>query len=559
MRNDLPPGLFGNRYRAVRELGRGGFATVYEAWDEVASRRVALKLVDRRALDLAGGMHRFHREATVLQHLAHPNIVRAYDAGEHGGAPYLVLELLDGVTVEAALRDHGAMPAARVVIIARGLLGALADAHRAGVVHRDVKPANVFLCGIGGVEVAKLLDFGIAKADGMDVAKTAMGATLGTAAYMAPEQVTGDPVGPPADLFAVGLLIAEALCGERVYGGGSGLAILVAKASGKPVALPAAVVRSPFGALVARAVQLDPADRFASADAMRDALEAVASGLGVLPEGGSMRPADPLGATAPLDGLKRAAMMDSTSGTWDASAVAAGVVVPVSPSHAPSAVQTEDAYAETATHVPLAPQRTSIVSGPPGSDPGEKVEASAETERAPSTWWRRRARWLAGALIVAGLCATGVVVVIRGDGDVKRLGITVVGDDVIFIDDGDLRSRLATSKLPRTPVRECIALETADPLEVARRLAPLGLRDQHQGAIVTMWLATKGSAPMVPVSLYRVTSARVKPRGDRDRVFAEMKSRLSVQGPTFASATRILVVPTAAGMTADQLEKLVCR
>jgi serine/threonine protein kinase len=196
------------RYRVEHTLGTGAMGTVVLAHDTVLARRVAVKvLADHLAADDAF-RQRFLREARLAARLCHPNIVQVFDAGDDG-RPFLVMEYVDGDTVADRLARGPAFRREEVVALATGLSAALAQAHSMGIVHRDVKPHNVLL-GPGGV--AKLTDFGIARAleeGGM----TEIGTVLGTAPFMAPEQAAGLPVGPPADVFALGAVIRHAAGG----------------------------------------------------------------------------------------------------------------------------------------------------------------------------------------------------------------------------------------------------------------------------------------------------------------------------------------------------------
>ncbi|HET9692296.1 MAG TPA: serine/threonine-protein kinase, partial [Acidimicrobiales bacterium] len=179
----------GGRYELLRVIGRGGMADVWEAEDTTLGRRVALKVL--RAGDPALAA-RLEREARALATLDHPGLVRLLDAGEDAGRPYVVTELVAGPTVAHALRSDPPGPA-QVAAVGSQVAAALAYVHRAGIVHRDVKPSNILLDEGGR---ARLADFGIAQlgdASGM----TATGTTVGTVAYMAPEQLEGNRVGPP--------------------------------------------------------------------------------------------------------------------------------------------------------------------------------------------------------------------------------------------------------------------------------------------------------------------------------------------------------------------------
>jgi eukaryotic-like serine/threonine-protein kinase len=191
-----------DRYRIEQTLGTGAMGTVLLARDTVLDRRVAVKvLADNLAADEAF-RQRFLREARLAARLSHPNIVAVFDAGEDG-RPFLVMEYVDGETVADRLSRASGFSADEVLALATDLSAGLAHAHAMGIVHRDVKPHNVLL---GPDGVSKLTDFGIARAL-EDHSLTEIGTVLGTARFMAPEQAAGGPVGPPADVFALGAVL----------------------------------------------------------------------------------------------------------------------------------------------------------------------------------------------------------------------------------------------------------------------------------------------------------------------------------------------------------------
>jgi serine/threonine protein kinase len=204
--------LIDHRYRLERLLGRGGMAEVYRAVDTDAGRPVAVKLLrDAEPTDL----HRFRVEVAALARLDHPGVIKLLGAGSHEGVPYLVLELVEGSTLADELVD-GPLGFDRSVGVAGQLADAVAHAHRLTVVHRDVKPANVLF---DADSRARLTDFGTARlADVSGV--TATGMVIGTAAYLAPEQVRGERVGAATDIYALGLVVLECLTGTRCYPGG---------------------------------------------------------------------------------------------------------------------------------------------------------------------------------------------------------------------------------------------------------------------------------------------------------------------------------------------------
>ena len=207
--------LLDGRYRLGTLLGVGGVAEVYRALDERLHRGVAVKLFRG---DVADQLHRHEDEMRTLARLNHPSLVTVFDAGtdEMTQRPYLVMELVEGSTLSDQLR-LGPLTPVRTAEIGGAVADALAYVHGQGLVHRDVKPANVLISAGGRVHLA---DFGIARlVDSAHV--TATGDVLGTPAYFAPEQVSGEPVGPPADVYSLGLILLECLTGRREYDGTS--------------------------------------------------------------------------------------------------------------------------------------------------------------------------------------------------------------------------------------------------------------------------------------------------------------------------------------------------
>ncbi len=208
------PHVLDDRYRLEELIGAGGMADVHRATDLRLNRPVAVKLF-RPGTD-SGGEQRFHEEAQLLANLSHPGLVAVHDFGVERHRAYLVTELVDGSTLRTVF-DQQRLPLEEVVRVGTDLADVLAYVHEQGVVHRDVKPSNALLGRDGRV---RLTDFGIARlADASGL--SAGDATLGTASYMAPEQVQGDQVGPLVDVYALGLVLLEAVTGHVEYPGGS--------------------------------------------------------------------------------------------------------------------------------------------------------------------------------------------------------------------------------------------------------------------------------------------------------------------------------------------------
>ena len=249
--------LLAGRYARKELLGRGAMADVYRAEDVLLGRDVALKVM-RVSADGSHPAPRARTEMALLASLNHPALVTLYDGSvEPGGVSFLVMELVDGPTLAAELA-RGPLPAAAVATLAAELADGLDTVHAAGVVHRDIKPSNILLAGTPGRRRAKLADFGIAHMmEGERL--TSPGLVVGTAAYLAPEQLRGAAPAPPADIYALGLVLREALLGERAYPDAEGIGAAMARLVDSPD-VPA-WVGPQWQGLLTRMTAADPADR----------------------------------------------------------------------------------------------------------------------------------------------------------------------------------------------------------------------------------------------------------------------------------------------------------
>ncbi|WP_329279419.1 serine/threonine-protein kinase [Streptomyces sp. NBC_01451] len=215
--------VIGGRYEIQGQLGAGGMGRVYEARDLRLDRRVAVKVLPT-GLGASAPQDRFLREARALARISHPNAVAIHDIDVHDDAPYLVMELLEGVDLARLLALRGALPPDLVRSVASGMCSGLAAVHNAGMLHRDVKPSNVHLTREGRVV---LQDFGIAHLlDSAQTHLTSTGAVIGTPVYMAPEAIRGDRAGPHSDLYALGTCMYEMLTGRRAFDGDSPMTII---------------------------------------------------------------------------------------------------------------------------------------------------------------------------------------------------------------------------------------------------------------------------------------------------------------------------------------------
>jgi serine/threonine-protein kinase len=271
-----PGTVIEGKYRIERELGHGGMGVVYEATHLMLARKVAIKLLSPALRDRGDLAKRMIREARVVSAIGHPNIVGVTDLGLTDGTPFIVMELLSGVTLEDELAQRGPLAPPDAIGIASAVLDALDAAHRRSVIHRDIKPANIMLVREpNGRRVVKVLDFGIAKVgDGDDTTKTAL--VLGTPVALAPEQALGEDVDARADVFAVGALLYTLLVGEPPFAAREATVVIARTLEGKftPASQRVASVSPQLDAVIARALARSRDDRFPDASAMIEALRA---------------------------------------------------------------------------------------------------------------------------------------------------------------------------------------------------------------------------------------------------------------------------------------------
>jgi serine/threonine protein kinase len=290
---ELREGQTFDGYHIVELVGSGGMGLVYRAEQQILGRTVALKVIRPEIAESGDYRSRFLREAQLAAAVDDPHVVSVYDFGEEAGRLYLTMQWINGVDLGTLVDRQGRLPPERAVSIGVQLAEALQAVHAAGLVHRDVKPSNVLVRDIGGHDHAYLTDFGIAKAPGAADGLTRTGLMMGTPGFLAPEQIYGQPPSPRSDLYALGCVIFEALTGQRPFRADNDVAMHYAHAN-SPRPVPSAVcpeLGRRFDAFFARALAVDPEQRFPSARAFADALQSAYTG----------RPGDPAPVPAGRD------------------------------------------------------------------------------------------------------------------------------------------------------------------------------------------------------------------------------------------------------------------
>ncbi len=402
----------GGRYVLAELIARGGMGEVWRAEDTVLGRRVAVKALLPVLAGDPGFAARFRTEARAMASLSHPGIVEIYDYGQVDGIAYLVMQLVDSESLGAVIRAAGRLEPGRAMLLLSQAADAIHAAHTQGIVHRDVKPGNLLLRPDGRLA---LTDFGIARIVAAD-RLTSPGEVFGTASYLAPEQVTGGPVGPPTDVYALGVVAYEMLTGRKPFEGESPLAVALRHVHDEPPALPD-TVPEPVRALVARALAKHPADRWPSAAALAQAALAaqaasVAHGApAAIREPAQPHPSSPAAATgarpvggpAPGRGRRRlvvgivaalavaaivgyllrpegnAGRPSPDSGTKQSPVVA---VTPTPISHSPAATSSP---ATTSTDRPASGAATRGATAPTGAAPPTAAGAAGPTSAAATT------------------------------------------------------------------------------------------------------------------------------------------------------------------------------
>jgi hypothetical protein len=306
----LPDTVLERKYRLDEELGSGGFGVVFRGRHLLLDLPVAIKVFRPLAGNDSGlGLQRFLREGAAAARISHPNAVRVFDTGVSDGIAFLVMELLEGRSLAEELAAFGPLPLKRCVAIAAAVASVLAAAHREGILHRDVKPENVFLHRAGDKEVVKVLDFGIAKflGEAPGTGKTCLtrtGEFMGTPSFLAPERIRGGPDDGRSDVYSLGALLYQMACGALPWGEQHLLEMMLGYGEDvplEPIGSHRPGVPPQLEQLVRRALAWSPADR-PTAEEMAGALAALAEDLGESDEG-LLAAARPRGLTPTWQGF----------------------------------------------------------------------------------------------------------------------------------------------------------------------------------------------------------------------------------------------------------------
>ncbi|HEX5898636.1 MAG TPA: protein kinase [Solirubrobacteraceae bacterium] len=377
-------------YDIQHEVGRGGMGVVYLATDRRLGRRVALKVIVPELAADAQFRRRFEREARVAATLEHPHVVPVYEAGEQDGSLFIAMRFIDGHDLATEVRDHGALTPERLARVVLQVAGALDAAHRSGVVHRDVKPANVLLTSGDEDEQAYLTDFGLTREAASESGLTLTGQWVGTVDYAAPEQILGEPTDARSDVYALGCLAFQALTGQPPFRGAPAARLFAHMHDPPPSACAVRpALRAEVDAALSRALAKKPEDRFQSAGDLGRALAAALAGEApIQPEGTVARGPALTGVPA----VEHVATVEPTEHT--------AAVTRRSPIGDPG----QDATTVSAPVDPSAPRETTLVA----SDGPSAPVAAARS---------RRPRVLAGIGLVLIVAAAAAITLLAGGGD----------------------------------------------------------------------------------------------------------------------------------------------
>lgn len=435
-----------DRYQLVRGLAQGGMAHVFLGRDLLLARPVAVKIPLPHVASREPATGRFYREARAAARLSHPNVVAIYDTGADEGQEFIVMELVDGTSLRELLAQRGHLEVDETITIGVQVASALEFAHRAGLVHRDVKPGNILLTPMGQ---AKVTDFGIAKAIRDDDA-TQTGVTMGTARYLSPEQIDGRPLDGRADHYGLGVVLYEMLSGRVPFEGTNDVAVALGHLRRAPTSLRELCPQVPgwLDGVVLRCLEKAPDDRFTSTTELRHALEvgeaAIEEGREEAGEARSGVPSQtgmPAGATPAQKMLERTPASGTTAvgkasvagarrrrrrlvpvavGLVALAGLAALGVVLARAHRAPSPRTTPSAAAHTRRRV--VPIVGALSYNPEGTGPEDPSQLGNLYDGNPATVWQTE--WYANRNFGNLKSGTGFVLELGRQRDLGRLAVT---------------------------------------------------------------------------------------------------------------------------------------
>jgi serine/threonine-protein kinase len=409
--------LIAGRYRLERPLAKGGMGSVWIARHVELDVDVAVKLVSEELKSEETTHRRLRREAKAAAKLKSPHITQIHDSGVHEGAPYIVMELLEGDCLDELLFREGKLPVERAQQLFAELCAGLSVAHEAGIVHRDLKPSNIFVARVAGKDVVKILDFGIAKDTRTQVPDhdpTASGTLLGSPRYMSPEQATGERVDFRSDLWSAAVVLFEVITGRRLFAADN-LGRIIADICAGELPAPSAVntdLDEHIDAFFAVALERVPQRRFESATEMARAFDSAARGEPLPP------PADPARKTeAPLENTGRGRIEPTEEVSTDSRA---RVTVPdrvAGSDPAIAATRDDDATADAPlgtmrkSRVPTVPDRARALESARAA-PAERTAPGVGLERSEP---RTRKPWVL-LMAAAGAAAIAIGIGVIGNG-----------------------------------------------------------------------------------------------------------------------------------------------
>ena len=487
--------VLGGRYRLVRHLARGGMAEVYVAEDQLLNRTVAVKVLFPELAHDEAFVERFRREARAAASLNHHNIVSVYDFGEDEGSWFIVMEYVEGRNLRDIIRSEGQMDPARTAELGAEVAAALAAAHAQGIIHRDVKPANVLISADAGT--VKVADFGIARAAGARQGLTMPGTVLGTATYLSPEQAQGAEVDFRTDVYSLGMVLYEMLAGRPPFTGDSPVAVAYQQLSqtAPPPSTHNPDVPPALDAIVMRAMSKKPDDRQATAEEIREELLAME---------------------------RAAAGPDATA-----------FIAPPPPPEA------------TAVIAPAG--STSVL--PPAVDPEPPVTRRPAVPLSDDVYRRRRAAVIAG-LALAALAIIAILVLLSGDDDDTG---TVAVPNVVGRSQTDAARILTDAGLKVQVTQRDSPVATDQVSDQDPDAGQLVSRD----TTVTIFVARPTPTTTTPTTRATATSAPATTQGTTattapattQGTTATTQAPATTAAPTTAAPTTSIVIPTTAGVT----------